>query len=171
MVTLLRNRRGAGTLGCLFSLLIFAAILYYGYHVGQVYWKFYQLQDAMAGTAVGGQPVGEVVQTAGIAGDGPGAIADVAEITLVACPCGKRIVEGRHAVLTHKLRQGEHGFHESDAVELMKDSTGTKMGVFRYTRNANNCNNRSQRIELHCVRANVLCSVTIASARHLGAIR
>jgi hypothetical protein len=51
MVTLLRNRRGAGTLGCLFSLLIFAAMLYYGYHVGQVYWKFYQLQDAMKSQA------------------------------------------------------------------------------------------------------------------------
>ena len=51
MVTLLRNRRGAGTLGCLVSLLIFAAVLYYGYHVGQVYWKFYQLQDAMKSQA------------------------------------------------------------------------------------------------------------------------
>ncbi len=51
MVTLLRNRRGAGTLGCLFSLLIFAGMLYYGYHVGQVYWKFYQLQDAMKSQA------------------------------------------------------------------------------------------------------------------------
>ena len=51
MVTLLRNRRGAGTLGCLFSLLIFAAMLYYGYHVGQVYWKYYQLQDAMKSQA------------------------------------------------------------------------------------------------------------------------
>ena len=35
MVTLLRNRRGAGTLGCLFSLLIFAAMLFYGYHIGR----------------------------------------------------------------------------------------------------------------------------------------
>ena len=51
MVTLLRNRRGAGTLGCLFSLLIFAAMLFYGYHIGQVYWKFYQLQDAMKSQA------------------------------------------------------------------------------------------------------------------------
>ena len=45
------NRRGAGTLGCLFSLLIFAAMLYYGYHVGQVYWRYYQLQDAMKSQA------------------------------------------------------------------------------------------------------------------------
>jgi hypothetical protein len=51
MVTLLRNRRGAGTLGCLFSLLLVAAMLYYGYHIGQVYWKFYQLQDAMKSQA------------------------------------------------------------------------------------------------------------------------
>lgn len=51
MVMLLRNRRGAGTLGCLFSLLVSAAILFYGYHVGQVYWKFYQLQDAMKSQA------------------------------------------------------------------------------------------------------------------------
>jgi len=26
-------------------------MLYYGYHVGQVYWKFYQLQDAMKSQA------------------------------------------------------------------------------------------------------------------------
>ena len=45
------NRRGAGTLGCLLSLLIFAAMLYYGYHVGQVYWRYYQLQDAMKSQA------------------------------------------------------------------------------------------------------------------------
>lgn len=51
MVTLLRNRRGAGTLGCLLSLLIFVAMLYYGYHIGTVYWKFYQLQDAMKSQA------------------------------------------------------------------------------------------------------------------------
>jgi hypothetical protein len=51
MVTWLRNRRGAGTVGCLLSLLVFAAILYYGYHIGQVYWKFYQLQDAMKSQA------------------------------------------------------------------------------------------------------------------------
>lgn len=51
MVTWPGNRRGAGTIGCLFSLLIFAAILFYGYHIGEVYWKFYQLQDAMKSQA------------------------------------------------------------------------------------------------------------------------
>lgn len=51
MVTLLRNRRGAGTVGCLFSLLLFGAALYFGYHIGQVYWRFYQLQDAMKSQA------------------------------------------------------------------------------------------------------------------------
>lgn len=48
MVTTLRaNRRGAGTLGCLVSLLVFVAVLYYGFHVGEVYWRYFQLRDEM----------------------------------------------------------------------------------------------------------------------------
>jgi hypothetical protein len=41
------SRRGAGGLGCLFSLLLFAAALYYGVHIGQVYLRYYQLLDGM----------------------------------------------------------------------------------------------------------------------------
>jgi hypothetical protein len=48
MVTFGRtSRRGAGGLGCLFSLLLFAAALYYGVHIGQVYLRYYQLLDGM----------------------------------------------------------------------------------------------------------------------------
>jgi hypothetical protein len=40
-------RRGASSLGCLFSLLIAAAALYFGVHVGEAYWRFYEFQDDM----------------------------------------------------------------------------------------------------------------------------
>ena len=51
MVTTLRNRRGAGTFGCLVTLVLFGIALYVGVHIGQVYWRFYQLQDAMKSQA------------------------------------------------------------------------------------------------------------------------
>lgn len=47
MVTPGRGRRGASMLGCLFSLALFLGALYYGVHIGQVYLRFYRLQDAM----------------------------------------------------------------------------------------------------------------------------
>lgn len=48
MVRLSRgNRRGGSTLGCLVSLLVFVAALYYGIHIGEVYWRYYQLLDEM----------------------------------------------------------------------------------------------------------------------------
>lgn len=42
-----RSRRGAGGLGCLFSLILFAGALYYGINIGQVYLRYYQLLDGM----------------------------------------------------------------------------------------------------------------------------
>ena len=47
MVTRLPGRRGSSTLGCVFSLVLFLGSLYYGVHIGQVYLRFYRLQDAM----------------------------------------------------------------------------------------------------------------------------
>ena len=44
MVTL---RRGSSSLGCLFSLLVFAAVLYFGVNVGEVFFRYYQFKDAM----------------------------------------------------------------------------------------------------------------------------
>jgi hypothetical protein len=41
------NRRGASTIGCLLSLLILAAALFYGYNIGKVYLRYYQLVDTM----------------------------------------------------------------------------------------------------------------------------
>jgi len=40
-------RRGGSTLGCLVSLLVFVAALYYGIHIGEVYWRYYQICDEM----------------------------------------------------------------------------------------------------------------------------
>jgi hypothetical protein len=41
------SRRGSGGFGCLFSLLLFAAALYYGVNIGKVYLRYYQLIDGM----------------------------------------------------------------------------------------------------------------------------
>jgi hypothetical protein len=44
---LVTARRGASTVGCLFSLLIVAAIAYFGVNIGQVYWRYYEYRDDM----------------------------------------------------------------------------------------------------------------------------
>jgi hypothetical protein len=44
-------RRGSGGLGCLISLVLFAAALYYGVNIGQVYFRYYQLQEGMRSQA------------------------------------------------------------------------------------------------------------------------
>lgn len=41
------SRRGASSIGCLFSLLIAAAVIYFGVNVGGAYWRFYEFQDDM----------------------------------------------------------------------------------------------------------------------------
>jgi hypothetical protein len=41
------SRRGASSSGCLISLLIFVAVLYYGVNIGEVYFRYYRLLDAM----------------------------------------------------------------------------------------------------------------------------
>jgi hypothetical protein len=38
-------RRGASSSGCLLSLLIFVAVLYYGVNIGEVYFRYYRLLD------------------------------------------------------------------------------------------------------------------------------
>lgn len=40
-------RRGTSSIGCLFTLLILAAVIYFGVNIGEVYWRFYEYQDAM----------------------------------------------------------------------------------------------------------------------------
>jgi hypothetical protein len=42
-----RARAGSSTLGCLVSLLLFVAALYYGASIGELYWRQYQLLDEM----------------------------------------------------------------------------------------------------------------------------
>jgi hypothetical protein len=41
------GRRGGSTLGCIVSLALFAAALYYGERVGRIYLRYYQFRDAM----------------------------------------------------------------------------------------------------------------------------
>ena len=41
------QRRGASSIGCLFSLLVLAAVVYFGVNVGEVYWRYYQYRDDM----------------------------------------------------------------------------------------------------------------------------
>jgi len=47
----IRSRRGASTLGCLFWLMIMVAVLYYGIDVGRAYWNYYSLLDEMSTSA------------------------------------------------------------------------------------------------------------------------
>lgn len=42
-----RGRRGSTMPGCLVSLALFVAAIYYGINIGNLYWKFYQLKDEM----------------------------------------------------------------------------------------------------------------------------
>lgn len=44
-------RRGGSSYGCLFTLLVLAAIGYFGAKVGEPYYHFYEYQDAMAAQA------------------------------------------------------------------------------------------------------------------------
>jgi hypothetical protein len=41
------SRRGASSSGCLFSLLLLVAALYYGVNIGEVYFRYYRLLDEM----------------------------------------------------------------------------------------------------------------------------
>lgn len=41
------SRRGASSSGCLLSLLIFVAVLYYAVNIGEVYFRYYRLVDEM----------------------------------------------------------------------------------------------------------------------------
>jgi len=47
MVRFLGSRRGASSSGCLLSLLILVAVLYYGVNIGEVYFRYYRLLDEM----------------------------------------------------------------------------------------------------------------------------
>jgi hypothetical protein len=42
---LVTRARGASTLGCLFTLIVVGAIVYFGINIGRVYWRFYEYQD------------------------------------------------------------------------------------------------------------------------------
>ncbi len=41
------NQRGASNIGCIFSLLIFVAAIYYGINIGKVWFRYFQLKDEM----------------------------------------------------------------------------------------------------------------------------
>jgi hypothetical protein len=43
----LRSRRGTSTTGCLLSLVLFVAAVYYGIHLGEPWVRYYQLVDEM----------------------------------------------------------------------------------------------------------------------------
>jgi hypothetical protein len=38
---------GRAYLGCLFSLLLVTVVVYFGFNIGEVYWRYYRYQDAM----------------------------------------------------------------------------------------------------------------------------
>jgi hypothetical protein len=45
------NRAGKTRLGCLFTLVVLAAVLYVGFNAGEVYFRYYRLQDFVNGQA------------------------------------------------------------------------------------------------------------------------
>src|SRR2546428_13411088 len=47
MVRLLGSPRGARSSGCLLSLLLLVAALYYGVNIGEVYFRYYRLLDEL----------------------------------------------------------------------------------------------------------------------------
>jgi hypothetical protein len=47
MVSRRPDRRGRTSLGCLLSLALFVAALYYGIHIGEVYLRYYRMMDVM----------------------------------------------------------------------------------------------------------------------------
>jgi len=44
---MVRLRRGASNLGCLLTLLVLAAVAYFGVPIGEAYWRYYRFQDEM----------------------------------------------------------------------------------------------------------------------------
>ena len=46
-----RSRRGASNRGCLVSLLLLVVTLYYGINIGEVWYRFYQMQEEMTSQA------------------------------------------------------------------------------------------------------------------------
>jgi hypothetical protein len=42
-----RGRRGASLFGCLVWTVLFIGAVYYGAHIGEVYWHYFELQDEM----------------------------------------------------------------------------------------------------------------------------
>jgi hypothetical protein len=52
MVSVRLSRRGASSLGCLVTMVLFLAAAYYGIHVGGIYWRYYQLLDDMRQQAI-----------------------------------------------------------------------------------------------------------------------
>lgn len=44
---MVRRRSGRGAMGCLLTMLLGAVAIYFGVNIGEVYWRFYQYQDAM----------------------------------------------------------------------------------------------------------------------------
>jgi hypothetical protein len=42
-----RGRRGGLSKGCLFTLVVAAAVVFFGANVGRVYWRFFEFQRAM----------------------------------------------------------------------------------------------------------------------------
>lgn len=57
------GERGSSTLGCLVTAALFAGAVYYGVHIGGVYWRLYQLKDDMQQQALfAGQNTDDVIR-------------------------------------------------------------------------------------------------------------
>ncbi|MGQ0538776.1 MAG: hypothetical protein ACT4R6_07500 [Gemmatimonadaceae bacterium] len=45
---MVNRRRARSTLGCLFALLLAVAVVYFGFDIAEVYWRYYQFDDAVS---------------------------------------------------------------------------------------------------------------------------
>ena len=58
---MVRSRRGAGRIGCLLTLLIATAVVYFGFNIGEAYFNFYRYQDRMKSEARFASNISDVV--------------------------------------------------------------------------------------------------------------
>ena len=82
LLKLLRNQRGKGKIGCFFSLLILAAIVFGLYKIVPPYVSYYQLKDA-TGEIATLSAVGFLPRTNGTSGRSEGTVPEIQEAVLV----------------------------------------------------------------------------------------
>lgn len=99
MVSVRAGERGTSTLGCLVSAAAFCAAVYYGVHVGGIYWRFYQLKDDMQQQAMfANQNTDDVIRAR---------LTAQADSLLGSAPAFRIARDGRHNAITIEAEYSE----------------------------------------------------------------